>query len=69
MTDTEGAAARRRVLLVDHSAFGRQALDELAPPVGFDSAVSAELLPQEEQDALQSLGVRYELATEGSGRG
>ncbi|MFI0715466.1 DeoR family transcriptional regulator [Streptomyces inhibens] len=62
------AAARRKVLLVDHSKFGRQALYELAPPAGFDLVISDEQLPQEEQDALQSLGVRYELATEGSRR-
>lgn len=60
------AAARRKVLLVDHSKFGRQALYELAPLADFDLVISDEQLPQEEQDALQSLGVRYELATEGS---
>ncbi|MGP8300083.1 DeoR family transcriptional regulator [Streptomyces inhibens] len=57
------AAARRKVLLVDQSKFGRQALYELAPPADFDLVISDEQLPQEEQDALQSLGVRYELAT------
>ncbi|UKY51834.1 DeoR family transcriptional regulator [Streptomyces inhibens] len=62
------AAARRKVLLVDHSEFGRQALYEPAPPAGFDLVISDEQLPQEEQEALQSLGVRYELATEGSRR-
>ncbi|GGX11371.1 DeoR family transcriptional regulator [Streptomyces noursei] len=63
------AAARRKVLLVDHSEFGRQALYELAPLADFDLVISDEHLPQEEQEALQSLGVRYELATEGSRRG
>ncbi|WP_369357950.1 hypothetical protein [Streptomyces sp. cg2] len=60
------AAARRKVLLVDHSEFGRPALYELAPLADFDLAISDEQLPQEEQEALQSLGVRYGLATEGS---
>ncbi|REK87535.1 DeoR/GlpR transcriptional regulator [Streptomyces inhibens] len=63
------AAARRKVLLVDHSTFGRQVLYEPAPPADFDLVISDEQLPQEEQDALQSLSVRYELATEGSWRG
>ncbi|MEV5127564.1 DeoR/GlpR family DNA-binding transcription regulator [Streptomyces decoyicus] len=62
------AAARRKVLLVDHSKFGRQALYELAPLADFDLVISDEELPQEERDALQSLGVRYELAAEGSRR-
>ncbi len=62
------AAARRRVLLVDHSKFGRQALYELAPLADFDLVISDERLPQEERDALQSLGVRYELAAEGAHR-
>ncbi|WP_078624120.1 DeoR/GlpR family DNA-binding transcription regulator [Streptomyces monomycini] len=62
------AAARRKVLLVDHSKFGRQALYELAPLADFDLVISDEQLPQEERDALQSLGVRYELATEGARR-
>ncbi|WP_201305110.1 hypothetical protein [Streptomyces sp. GS7] len=57
------------MLLVDHSGFGRQALYELAPPAEFDLVISDELLPQEEQDALQSLGARYELAAEGSRQG
>ncbi|WP_241778077.1 hypothetical protein [Streptomyces sp. CT34] len=63
------AAARRKVLLVDHAKFGRQALYELAPLADFDLVISDELLPQEEQDALQSLGMRYKLAAEGSRRG
>ncbi|TSB13582.1 DeoR/GlpR transcriptional regulator [Streptomyces benahoarensis] len=58
------AAARRKVLLVDHSKFGRQALYELAPLADFDLVISDTQLPQEEQDALQSLGVRYELVSE-----
>ncbi|MEU9116052.1 hypothetical protein AB0D04_30860 [Streptomyces sp. NPDC048483] len=62
------AAARRKVLLVDHSAFGRQALYELAPLADFDLAISDEELPQEERDALESLGMRYELAAEGAHR-
>ncbi|MFJ9612351.1 DeoR/GlpR family DNA-binding transcription regulator [Streptomyces noursei] len=56
-------------LLVDHSKFGRQARYELAPLADFDLVISDEHLPQEEQEALQSLGVRYELATVGSRRG
>ncbi|AJC56903.1 DeoR/GlpR family DNA-binding transcription regulator [Streptomyces sp. 769] len=63
------AAARRTVLLVDHSTFGRQALYELAPLADFDLVISDGHLPREEQEALQSLGVRDELATEGSRRG
>ncbi|MEU6113641.1 DeoR/GlpR family DNA-binding transcription regulator [Streptomyces sp. NPDC047117] len=60
------AAARRKVLLVDHSKFSRQALYELAPLADFDLVISDQDLPQEEQEALQSLGVRYELvATDG----
>lgn len=56
-------------LLVDHSEFGRQALYELAPLSDVGLVISDEQLPQEERDALQSLGVRYELAAEGSRRG
>ncbi|MFJ5675139.1 DeoR/GlpR family DNA-binding transcription regulator [Streptomyces sp. NPDC093097] len=62
------AAARRRVLLVDHTKFGRQALYGLAPLTDFDLVISDGRLPQGERDALQSLGVRYELAMEGSRR-
>ncbi|MGD3106573.1 DeoR/GlpR family DNA-binding transcription regulator [Streptomyces sp. YGL11-2] len=63
------AAARRRVLLVDHSESGRQVLYELAPLAEFDLGISDELLPQEEQEALQSLGMRYELVAKGSRQG
>ncbi|GGU72007.1 hypothetical protein GCM10010211_42310 [Streptomyces albospinus] len=53
----------------EHQGRLLQAINEPAPPTDFDLVISDELLPQEEQDALQSLGVRYELAAEGSRRG
>ncbi|MEV0278721.1 DeoR/GlpR family DNA-binding transcription regulator [Streptomyces sp. NPDC050610] len=55
-------AARRRVLLVDHSKFGRQALYQLAPLTDFDTVISDDQLPTEHQEALRALGVRLELA-------
>ncbi|MFD0166892.1 hypothetical protein ACFVJH_22500 [Streptomyces decoyicus] len=83
MTDTEGAADAsdatdpsvtdlsprdRRKRIADRVPAEGQVRCELAPPADFDLVISAEELPQEERDALQSLGVRYELAAEGSRR-
>lgn len=62
------AAARRKVLLVDRSwttPSSAVTFYELAPLADFDLVICDDLLPQEEQDALESLGVRYELAAEG----
>ncbi|WP_327357916.1 DeoR/GlpR family DNA-binding transcription regulator [Streptomyces sp. NBC_01304] len=55
-------AARFKVLLVDHTKFGRQALYRLAPLTDFDLVVSDAELPAEQQQMLKALGVRYELA-------
>ncbi|MGW0736064.1 DeoR/GlpR family DNA-binding transcription regulator [Streptomyces sp. NPDC002851] len=54
--------ARYKVLLADHTKFGRQALYRLAPLGDFDLVVSDAELPAEQQEMLKSLGVRYELA-------
>ncbi|MFD7922030.1 DeoR/GlpR family DNA-binding transcription regulator [Streptomyces sp. NPDC059740] len=55
-------AARKRVLLVDHSKFGRQALYQLAPLTEFDLVISDEGLPEPQREELRALGVRLELA-------
>ncbi|MBL1097732.1 DeoR/GlpR family DNA-binding transcription regulator [Streptomyces coffeae] len=56
------AAARRKVLLVDHTKFGRQALYQLGPLSDFDLVISDRKLPKDEQDALHAMGVRLQLA-------
>ncbi|MFK4107478.1 DeoR/GlpR family DNA-binding transcription regulator [Streptomyces sp. NPDC002176] len=55
-------SARKRVLLVDHSKFGRQALYRLAPLTDFDLVISDSGLPEAESQALRAAGIRVELA-------
>jgi DeoR/GlpR family transcriptional regulator of sugar metabolism len=62
-------AAAKRVLLLDHTKFRRQALHQLAPLTAFDVViVDADVAP-DELEALRELGVRTLVAERGAARG
>jgi DeoR/GlpR family transcriptional regulator of sugar metabolism len=56
------AAARRKVLLVDHSKFNRNALHELAPLTAFDVVVVDSGIGDDQLTAIRDLGVAVEIA-------
>ncbi|WP_084704133.1 DeoR/GlpR family DNA-binding transcription regulator [Phaeacidiphilus oryzae] len=56
------AAAQRRVLLVDHTKFGKRALYQVAPLDGFDLVIVDDRIPEKELEALREGGVNVRFA-------
>lgn len=59
------AAARRRILLVDHTKFGKRALHQLAPLTDFDAVIVDVDTDQADLDMIHELSVTVEVAGRG----
>jgi DeoR/GlpR family transcriptional regulator of sugar metabolism len=55
-------AASRRVLLADHTKFGKQALYSVAPLPGFDAVIVDSQTPAREVDRMRSAGINVLVA-------